>query len=295
MEAHKNNVPDNQPTGDSQLVNIDRFIKSLLEDLKANRLELPTLPQVAIKINKVIKDPTSSSKDVAQVVRTDPALTARLIQVANSPMVRGDHKVDNIQTAVTRMGASMVQNIVTTFLVRQLFQTRHQSLHTRMATIWNHSAHVAAICHVLADRFSTLRTDEAMLAGLVHDIGKLPVLAKAKRMSNFEENAHILDRVMDKLHPALGKTILETWHFEPEIITAAAEHENIHRNSTTLDLTDIVIVANLHSYAGKPQTKNLDWMNIPAMKKLDLDAEKSIEVLEAAHDEIIEIRDLLTN
>ncbi len=295
MEAPKHSTTDYQPANDNKLGNIDRFIKSLMEDLKANRLELPTLPQVAVKISQVVKNPKSSAKDIAQVVRTDPALTARLVQVANSPMVRGDRKVENIQTAVTRMGASMVQNIVTTFLVRQLFQTRHQSLLTRMTTIWNHSAHVAAISHVLAERCSTIRPDEAMLAGLVHDIGKLPVLAKAKHMSNFEENAAILDRVMDKLHPALGKTILETWHFEPNIIQAAAEHEDIQRKSASLDLTDIVIVANLHSYAGKPQTKNLDWTHIPAMNKLKLDAEKSIEILEAAHDEIIEIRELLTN
>jgi HD-like signal output (HDOD) protein len=273
---------------------IDRFIAELLADLKANRLELPTLPQVAIKLNKVVQDNRSNSKDVAKIISMDPALSARLIRVANSPLVRSHKKIDNMRWAVTRMGGNMVRNVVSSFLIKGFFKSNNKALHQRMTEIWNHSAHVAAISHVLATKFTNLPADELMLAGLIHDIGKLPILAKARTASSINTNMKALDMVLDKLHPALGKTILSTWNFPSYIIDVAAQHENISRDSKQLDHTDVVIVANLHSYMGTPRIKKVDWSSVIAMKKLNLEPENSIEILKEAHDEILEIQQILT-
>ena len=276
-------------------MNVDKFIGELLDDLKSNQLELPVLPQVAVKVSKIVDDPGARAKDLAKAIGADPALSARVIQVANSPLVRGSNKIDNLQSALTRMGNTMVRNIVTTFMVRQLFHTDNQFLQQRMTHLWNHSAHVAAISHVLATHFSILKADEAMLAGILHDIGKLPILSKARKLPHIAENEKPLDMVMARLHPALGKAILSAWRFEKEIIDAAAEHENIFRNSKVLDYADIVVVANIHSHMGKPDAKHIEMDKIPALKKLKLDPEASIAVLEEAHNEIVEIQKLLTH
>jgi putative nucleotidyltransferase with HDIG domain len=274
---------------------VDRFIASLLEDLKNNKLELPTLPQVAANIGRVLDNPRSRSKDVAQVVSTDMALSARLIHVANSPLVRSTRRIENVHYAIIRMGSTMVRNVITSFLIRQLFRSKQRALQMRMTAIWNHSAYVAAISHVLASRFTNFQTDEVMLAGLLHDIGKLPILAKAAKLPAMKNNENALDMVLSKLHPALGRAILETWKFPADIVNAAAEHENIDRCSKALDYTDVVIVANLHSYIGKSPAMNVDWNNIPAMEKLNLDPEMSIGVLEEAREEIQEIQKVLMN
>jgi putative nucleotidyltransferase with HDIG domain len=192
------------------------------------------------------------------------------------------------------MGSSMVRNIITSFLVKQLFRSKNKSLQKRMGEIWNHSVHVAAISHVLATRFTKFKADEVMLAGLLHDIGKLPILAKAAKLTSMQENEKVLDMVLEKLHPTLGKTILQAWKFSDEIARVAAEHENIFHDSETLDFIDVVIVANLHSYIGKAQSRIIDWQNVPAMTKLKLDPEMSIGVLEEAQEEIMEIQKVLT-
>lgn len=280
-------------TSDNITSNVDRFIASILDDLKNNKIELPTLPQVAANIAKVLDDPRSRGKDIAQAVSSDMALSARLIQVANSPLVRAARQVENVQGAITRMGSTMVRNVITSYLVKQLFRSKDRSLQQRMAAIWNHSAYVAAISHVLASRFSNFQADEVMLAGLLHDIGKLPILAKVAKSPAVKSNEQALDMVLSRLHPSLGKTILHTWKFSPEIVQAAAEHENIARDSNTLDYTDIVIVANLHSYIGKSASMNVDWNAVPAMKKLKLEPEMSIGILEEAREEIQEIYKLL--
>ena len=294
-QASPSTASNDLPQSTDQAMNVDKFIAEIMGDLKANRIELPTLPQVAIKISKTVENQNSCVKDVARIVSKDPALCARIIQVANSPLVRGNNKIDNVHSAITRMGSSMVKNIVTAFLVKQLFRTKHKMLQHRMIDIWNHSAHVAAISHVLAKNFSTLKADEVMLAGLLHDIGKLPILAKARKINNLEENQTALDTVIKKLHPALGKAILQAWNFEPSLVNVAAEHERIHRDSKVLDHTDIVLVANLHSFIGKKDAPTFDWNDIPAMNKLNLDADTSVAVLKEAHEEIADIQKLFTN
>jgi putative nucleotidyltransferase with HDIG domain len=276
-------------------MNTDKLIDDILADLKANRIKLPTLPQVALKINDIIDSPKATAKEVAKVVGADAALSARLMQVANSPLVRGASQVENVQMAVTRMGMQLVRNLVTSFVLRQLFHTKYPTLRTRMGVLWNHSARVAAISHVLANRYTKLRPEEAMLAGLVHDIGKLPIIAKAEDYPELANDEAALDELMAKLHTVLGKVIAQTWRFSPEIVTAVAEHENLQRDSEKLDITDVVIVANLHSYAGKDHPlRAVDWSTVPAIKKLGLDPAASLSALEEARDEIAEIQRLLT-
>ncbi len=276
-------------------MDVSRLISEILADLKANRLKLPTLPQVALKINDVIDSPDATAKKVAQIISTDAALSARMIQVANSPMMRTGAATDNVQAAVTRMGMGVVRNIVTSFLVNQLFHTKHEVLKQRLMKVWNHSAHVAAISNVLASHFTNLKPDEAMLAGLVHDIGKLPLILKAEDIPELANDADSMNLLDEKLHHVLGKVIVQTWGFSPEMITAVAEHENLERDSEKLDLTDIVTVANLLSYAGKQHRRTkANWAEVPAFKKLDLSPEDSIAALEEARDEIAEIVKLLT-
>ena len=275
-------------------MNVDALVKEILDDLKANRLKLPTLPQVALKINDVISKPDANAKNVAKVVNADTALSVRIIQVANSPLVRGASAVDNVQSAVTRMGMGMVRNIVTSFLVRQLFHSKHDNLKIRVGKLWNHSVHVAAISHVLATQHTSLKADEAMLAGVIHDIGKLPIIAKADDNPSLANNEEVLDKLLDKLHIPLGKVIVHTWGFAPAIVDAVAEHENFARDSGKVEIADVVTVANLLSYAGKNhRLAKMDWTRIPAFKKLDLTPEDSIAALEDAREEISEIAELL--
>lgn len=277
-------------------MDVVKLITEILTDLKANRLKLPALPQVALKINSIIDGPDATAKKIAQVISTDTALSARMIQVANSPMFRVGSTAENVQTAVTRMGMGTVRNIVTSFLVSQLFHTKHDVLKKRLMRVWSHSAHVAAISHVLANRFSKLKPDEAMLAGLVHDIGKLPLILKAENHTELANDSACLDTLDEKLHPALGKVIVQTWGFAPDMVIAVAEHENLARDSEKIDLADIVTVANLLSYVGKQRhNTQTNWAEIPAFNKLDLGPEDSIAALEEARDEIAEIVKLLSS
>ena len=276
----------------------DKFIATLMDDVSKGQLELPTLPEVALKVRKLVDDPKVSADKIATLVGTDAALSARLLQVANSVFFKGLNSVENVRTAVIRLGGVCVRNVVASLVMQQLYQANQMGpIKKDLLNIWVHGARVAAISHVLAKRFTKLNADEAMLAGLIHNIGMLPILKRAAKSPEIVENKVMLYSIINKLHPEIGRLILEEWHFPAELIQVAAEHEDLERNSgPEVDYTDIVMIANLHSYMGKAENKysSADWNNIPAFEKLGLTPEQSIMALTEAQTDIAEIQKIIS-
>jgi putative nucleotidyltransferase with HDIG domain len=273
---------------------VDRFVGELLDDIKHNRLKLPILPEIALKVREAVNDPNAAAATIAKAVSSDASIAARLLQVANSPLYRGTNAISNLQSAIARLGAPLVRNLVTSLILKQLFQTKSAVLKQRMQTLWEHSTQVAAISHVLARKLTRLKPDEAMLAGLLHDIGTLPILMKAENSAELTQDAATLDDLIDKLHAPVGRLILETWKFPAELVTVAAEHENLTRVSEQVDYTDVVTVANLHSYLGtRHRHAMVKFAEVPAFTKLGLTPETSVATLEEAAAEMNEVKSLL--
>jgi HD-like signal output (HDOD) protein len=261
------------------VVSVEDFYADLIKDIESNQLVLPTLPEVALKVRDAVEDPNASASQVAQVIGTDAALSARLIQVANSPAYRGRNPIENLQSAIARMGSTVVKNLVTGLVMQQMFQATSEATDARLRRIWEHSTEVAAISQLLAMQFPGVKTDEAMLAGLVHDIGALPILVRAEDMPELLENEDELDELIEKLHTRIGKIILESWGFLPQIIAVAAEHEDLTRDSgPNVDYVDIVQVANIQSYLGKDhRLSSIDFNSVPSLSKLGISEEIHIQ------------------
>ncbi len=276
----------------------DKFIATLMDDVTKGQLDLPTLPEVALKVRKLVDDPTSSPDKIAKLVGTDAALSARLLQVANSAFFRGLNSVENVRTAVIRLGGVCVRNVVASLVMRQTYQAdKMGAIKKELLNLWVHGARVAAISHVIAKRFTDLNPDEAMLGGLIHDIGVLPILKRASKFPEVIEDKEILYRVIDKMHQEIGKLILEEWHFPESLVSVAAEHENLMRNTgSEVDYVDVVMIANLHSYMGQPKHRlnKVDWNEIPAFDKLMLTPEQSIQAMTEAQADIAEIQKIIS-
>jgi putative nucleotidyltransferase with HDIG domain len=273
---------------------IDQFVANLLDDIKNNRLKLPILPEVAIKVRDAVSDEKSSAGKVAKIVSADATLASRLLQVANSPLFRGAVKIESVQNAIARLGVPQVRSLVTSLIMKQLYQTKSPILKKRMQRVWEHSTEVAAISHVLARKFTRLKPDEAMLGGLIHDIGILPILVKAEEIPELANDERALDEVISKLHASVGRIILEAWKFPAELVAVAAHHEDLQRNSDQVDYVDVVMVANLHSYIGSAHPHaSIGWANIPAFAKLNLTPDQSIKALEEAKGDMAEMKSLL--
>ena len=258
------------------MVTADEFYQELIKEIESNQIVLPTLPEVALQVRDAVEDPNASASQVSKIISTDAALTARLIQVANSPAYRGRNPIENLQTAIARMGANVVKNLVTGLVMQQMFQATAEATDKRLRHTWEHSTEVAAISQMMATQFAGVKPDEAMLAGLVHDIGVLPILVRAEEMPELLEDEATLDDLIEKLHTKIGKIILESWGFQPNIIAVAAEHEDLTRDSgEQVDYVDIVQAANIQSYFGKSHPlATIDFNSVPSLVKLGLTEEE---------------------
>ena len=274
----------------------EQFIQALLDDLENDNLVLPTLPEVAIKVRDTLEDESMGLADVAKIVTTDTALSARLIQIANSPLLRASREIESVEAAITCMGANMVRNLVTSIVMEQMFQATSDATDKRLRQIWEHSTEVAAISHALAAQFTKLPADQALLAGLIHDIGALPILSRAEDVPELLEDEAKLDSVIAKTHTTIGEAILRKWNFPEELVAVAAQHENLTRNSPQTDLVDVVMVANLQSYLGSdhPVTK-VDWSTIPAFAKLGLQPDISVVDMDETNQQIEAVKSALVS
>ncbi len=268
----------------------EAFYNELLADLEAGTLVLPTLPEVALRVRDVVDDPEATAAQLAEIIITDAALSARLLKVANSPLYRGRVAIDNIQMAVSRLGLALVRNLVTSLVMEQMFQATSNRLDTRLRELWEHSTEVSAICQVLASKHRNLKVDEAMLAGLIHDIGKLPILMKAEDKPDLISNTAALDSVLDSLHTRVGAAILKSWNFSESLIAVAAEHENLDYDSANgPDLVDLVQVANLQSYFNTDKALTQEQLaSVKAFGKLGIDTEISVSELDENSEEYAE-------
>jgi putative nucleotidyltransferase with HDIG domain len=276
---------------------IEQFWQDLTADIKSNRVTLPALPDIAIKTRALLEDPKVTAAQIAKAISADVVLTTRLIRIVNSPLYRATAPIDNVKSAVTRLGNANVRSVVTTIAVEQIYQDKLASPLKRRLLQENreHSMMVAALSYFIAHRYTSINPEEAMLTGLIHDIGKLPILEYAELYPDLTADEEALGRLLDILHPRVGVLVLRTWKFQPEMIAAVGEHENLQRDPPSdTGLTDVIIVANLLSYVGSQHRyTQLDWSEIPAFRRLALTPEESIATMKTAREQIHGIKQLL--
>ena len=251
----------------------DVFVNELIEDLESGNLQLPTLPEVALRVRDVVDDENASANQIAEIIAQDAALSARLLQVANSPLYRGRQEIDRLSMVVSRLGNKLVRNLVTSQVMKQMFQATNDMVDKRLRDVWEHSVQVAAIARALAANTPGVMPDQAMLAGLLHDIGTLPILYRAEERDELLDTPGLLDELILRLHTRIGGAILKHWKFPDMLVAVAAEHENLERyHPGPADLIDVVQVTNLQSHMDTDHPLAIvDWSNVSAFQRLGLD------------------------
>lgn len=250
---------------------VEKVQQELIQAIENDQLVLPTLPEVALRVREAAEDPNISIPAISKVIGNDAALTARIIKVVNSPLLRTSREINDLQMAVSRLGINYTCNLATGLAMEQMFQATSDVIDRKMREVWNKSTEIAGISHVLCKHYTRLAPDQATLAGLVHQIGVLPILTYAEENGVLLNDSISLDRIIERIHPVVGEKILRAWEFPDAIACVPAQHLDFTRDSAKVDYVDIVQVATLQSYLGTehPLTK-LDWNGIRAFDKLGL-------------------------
>lgn len=247
--------------------------ESIIDDLENDRLPLPTLPEVAIKVRETAEDNKASINDVAKIIETDAALSARIVQVGNSALYRGVSSAETVQAATMRMGLDTVRTLATSLVMKQLFQATHPVVDRYLRKAWKLSTDVAALSAMIAKSSSLLEADSALLAGLTHSIGLSPILVKAESDPALLNNTEALEQLLFDLYPMVGSQILKRWDFSNALIKVPAEHLILQRNGDNgnADYVDVVQVALLQTLRDESHPlKGADLSQVSAFKRLGM-------------------------
>jgi putative nucleotidyltransferase with HDIG domain len=276
------------------------FVQSLSNELSKGTVRLPSLPDVALKIKNILEDPDVSAKQVATVVGTEPSFSARLLKVANSAALNSSGTtIKDLPTAITRMGFKMAHSIAVAIAMDQVLNAHSLGeLDKYFKELWHHSLNVAAISCVIARKRTKIKPDEALIGGLLHDVGKIYLLDRMDDYPELCENQEAFDNVLAEWHTGVGAAILEAWRFSDELITVAEEHEELDRVPTNseggasfeADLTDVVQVANLFSQAiEQGHEAPAEWAEVKSFGRLKLDDELIHDIMVQSNEEIASI------
>lgn len=277
---------------------VSGFFAKIYREIIADRAGLPSMPDLALRIRAAMQRPNNSAATVSRVVQADPGTAAYLIRVANSALYGGVARIQNVENAVSRLGMDTTRNLVTAHALRAMFQTKSPVLSRIMQDTWKQSAKTAALASIIANRCPGFVADRAMLAGLLQDIGVLPLLNALERGRQPLPDAERIAGVIELFAAKVGAVLLEHWEFDDDIVEVARSREDWWRNpSMESDLADIVLVARLHASVGGHKMQHLPLINeVPAFLKLPLgglDPAESLQFLREAESDVREVMQML--
>jgi HD-like signal output (HDOD) protein len=250
----------------------DKVQQDLVAAINNDDLVLPTLPEVALQIRKAAEDPEISVSALSKVIGRDTALSARLIKVVNSPLLRATQEVTDLHTAITRLGVNYSSNLAIGLVMEQIFNARSEVVEQKMREVWRKSLEIAGISYALCRRYTQLKPDQAALGGLVHQIGVLPILTYAEDHNELLADSISLNHVIDQIHPLIGDKLLRVWDFPEKLVKLPGQYLDFQRDSERLDYVDVVQVASLYCHKGSDHPiARVNAFDVPAFKKLGID------------------------
>jgi HD-like signal output (HDOD) protein len=154
---------------------------SKLADAAGNgELVFSTHAQVALQVRLALDDPEIHLAKAAKLVQAEPMLAAKVVGMANSVAYnRSGSAISDVRSAVMRLGLPLIRGLSTALIMRQFATAQSAQQASLAARLWEHSAHVAALCHVLARRVSRQNPEMAMFAGIVHEVGGFYLISRA--------------------------------------------------------------------------------------------------------------------
>ena len=241
---------------------IETLAAEIMRAVENGTLKLPTLPEVALRIRQCENDPNLDILGLTRVIEHDPATTAQLLRIANSPLVRREVKVADLSKAISLLGMSYCAKVAISLSTKQLFNSKNAASEKRMREIWQQSLEIACLCYVLANK-AKLVPEEAFLAGLLYKIGALPIISISDAKGAY--SADEVNSAINEIHPMLGESILSQWQFPRSIADIPQNYRDHNRYVSRIDLCDLVTIA--HNQITHEE-KRTPWSDISALERL---------------------------
>lgn len=269
---------------DSQLLQL--FAQHFHDD----ELDIPSLPSIAVELGRAMKKEIGISEAV-KIIQLDPVISAKLIEVANCPLYFSATPAKSCFNAINRIGLNATRNLVISLSIKSIFKCNSPIIKKQLNSLWKNSLYLSSLCFVLASNNKQSNPEEALLAGLICDIGVVPFLHFAANLpAEYYSNEELITAI-PLIKGVVGTHILQKWGFPEEFIQVPLMSEDWYQNSgESLTYTDFVILSRLHSKIGIKGHADLPAItSIPAaskLKNITLSPENSLHILHEAKDRI---------
>ena len=275
------------------------LVKDTIERIICDDIDLPSPPQVMLRIEEALKSDQHDVDYLTKLILFDPALSARLIKLAGSPLYGTRGEINSVREAVVRVGLRATKNVALLMLVQNSFHANNPVIAKYMEVLWERSIDVAAISAAIAKRVSIFSVDKAMLGGLLQDIGSMLLLTRLDSVLKNLKFPKTLEVICEKEGHKLGAMLMRHWGLDADLISVAESKGDWYRkNDGDPDLSDLVLVARLHSLAASGEGNRYPGIcDVPAYERLaskNASAGDSLAILSEAQNEIDQVKELLS-
>lgn len=233
-------------TGEALAAQRFQMLQDIAREL-AGEVTFPTCFDLAMRLRKVLNSPDSTLAQICKVLTADPLICTKLLKLANSAALNaGGNEITDIKVAVLRLGFNTVRSAAMAVVMKQMLQSKglveFQDLTKKL---WQHSVLTASAASVLAQRLTRLNADDALLAGLVHDMGAFYMLYRASQYEELRVRPETLRYLVVQWHESIGETLLTALGVPEHIVLAIQDHDHPRPMPHPLqNLSDVVFVAN---------------------------------------------------
>jgi putative nucleotidyltransferase with HDIG domain len=256
---------DHDKKGDALKSQRFQMLADIAKEL-SGEVVFPTYFDAVLRLRKILNDPDLSMADIAHAVAVEPLISAKLLQLANSAAFNaGGKQLVDLKSAITRLGLNSVRTTALSIVMTQLMRAKGMADFSELThSLWEHSITTAAAANIVARKLSRQNPEEAMLAGLIHDLGAFYMLYRATQYDELRHRPDTVKYLIIQWHESIGVSLLNALGLPEEIVESTIDHDHMRPTPTTIrNLSDIVYVANMLS-GGHFEWLMQDQPEIPA-------------------------------
>ncbi len=241
------NSDDQDKKGDALKAQRFQMLEDIAKEL-SGEVVFPTYFDAVLRLRKVLQDANQSISGIAAAVSLEPLISAKLLHLANSVAFNpAGREVLDLKSAIARLGVNAVRTAAMSIVMSQLMRAKGMANFADLThSLWDHSIKTAAAARIIAKSMTRLNPDEAMLAGLIHDLGAFYMLYRA---TQYEELRHRPDSVrylIIQWHESIGVSLLNAIGIPEEIVEATVEHDQVRPTPSPIrSFSEVIYVANM--------------------------------------------------
>jgi HD-like signal output (HDOD) protein len=223
-----------------------RFLSDIAQDLSRKELKFPTFIDASLGVRMALGKKDLSNAELARVVISEPLLCARVVALANSAALNpSGREVSDVKNAVTMVGQNAVRSLSVTLAMDQISRAKElEPFKVQARELWEHCLEVAALAFVIGKRRGLANPDEALFAGLIHDLGHFYLMWRATQFPELAAQPDELRAILHEWHPGIGSALLQSLDLPESVSRACDEHELAPSVLPPGSLSELISLAN---------------------------------------------------